>query len=162
MAEGSSASAFVGPVPRVLASAPATAIVRGTYNQIMTPILGPNNTTSFVAIPSIVLSDLSRTDLSLTGSFSTGSFVVDKRKNFPVSYNGIVTKMSGDFYFTPKLLGTTTGSLSTTDLTSLMEQAKLAYSGSVLTTGTDNTVWKTITTSASGSDAQITMARGIF
>lgn len=160
--EGGSIADSGNPIPPAIAATPSGAIVRGTYNQVLTPVSGPNGTTSFVAIPSIVLSDLSKTDLSLSGTFSTGAFVIDKRKNFPASYSGTIAKTSGDFYFTPKLLGTATGSLSSTDLTALMEQAKLAYSGSVLATSSDNTLWKTVATSASGSDAQTAMAKGIF
>lgn len=115
-------------VPLVSAASPVSAILRGSYNRVLVPVSGGNDVTAFIAVPSIVLSDLSRTDLSLSGSFSTGAFVVDKRRNLPVTYSGTSAKSSGDFYFVPRRLLSVTGSVSSTDMTTIMEQMKLAYS----------------------------------
>lgn len=77
--EGSTAITYspMTPIPTAIADTPVSAIVRGTYNHVVIPATGLNDVTTFITVPSIILSDLSQTDLSLSGSFSTGAFVVN-------------------------------------------------------------------------------------
>ena len=142
-------------IPSTLAATitfPAVALIVGNYNQLFVSAVSSTGNTLLISSPSITESDFTSLDLA-SSTFSTGSYVIHGKKNIPASYGKNPLTMSGNFFIPlPSLLASFTGALSLSQITTIMESTKNAYSGTIL--NNSSTLWNKVSTYTTGSPTQ--------
>lgn len=154
------AASIVPAATAATATFPAVAMLKGNYNQIFVSAVSSTGNILLVHSPSITRSDFSSLDLA-SATFSTGSYVLQGRKNIPASYSANPLTMSGDFSLnSPVVLASFTGALSASQITAIMESAKNAYSGTIL--NSNSSIWNKVSTYASGSVDQSSLGVSVI
>lgn len=88
------ASAFVPQATAATVTYAAQALIMGNYNGLFVSTVSSTGMTLLLSTPSITRSDFGVLDLA-SATFSTGSYVLNGKKNIPASYGSNPLTMSG-------------------------------------------------------------------